>query len=44
MNGDAAAQGNARVFGCWYDSGTIGCNLSGHVTGAIRINYAIFLH
>lgn len=44
MNGDAAAQGNARVTGCWYESGTIGCYLSGHNTGAIRINYAIFLH
>ena len=44
MNGDMAAQGNARVFGCWYDSGTIGCYLSGHNTGGIRINYAIFLH
>lgn len=44
MNGDAAAQGSAKVLGCWYDSGTIGCHLSGHVTGAIRINYAIFLH
>ena len=44
MNGDAVAQGNARVTGCWYESGTIGCYLSGHNTGAIRINYAIFLH
>lgn len=44
MNGDAAAQGNAKVLGCWYESGTIGCHLSGHATGVIRINYAIFLH
>ena len=44
MNGDAAAQGGTRVLGCWYESGTIGCYLSGHSTGAIRINYALFLH
>lgn len=44
MNGDAAAQSGARVLGCWYESGTIGCYLSGHRTGPIRINYALFLH
>ena len=44
MNGDAAAQGSAKVLGCWYGSGTIGCYLSGHGTGPIRINYVIFLH
>ena len=44
MNGDASAQGSAKVLGCWYDSGTIGCYLSGHGTGLIRINYAVFLH
>lgn len=44
MNGDARAHSYAKVLGCYYDGGTIGCYLEGHGTGSVRINYAIFLH
>ncbi len=40
MNGDASAQAYAKVLGCYYDSGTIGCYVGGHVTGSIRLNFA----
>ena len=43
MNGDMNAMGKAKTLGAWYQSGTVGCFLSGHGTGSIRINYAIFL-
>ena len=44
MNGDAGTQGYAAINGCYYDSGTIGCYLSGHNTGNIRLTYLVVLH
>ena len=44
MNGDVNGQVSAKVVDCWYQSGDIGCHITGHSTGPIRINYAVFLH
>ena len=44
MNGDAYTQPNAVIGGCYYDNGTVGCYLSGHNAGSIRLTYLLALH
>lgn len=44
MNGDASTQAYAAVAGSYCDNGTIGCYVSGHQTGSIRLTYLLALH
>lgn len=44
MNGDASTQAYAAVSGSYCDNGTIGCYLTGHETGNIRLTYLLALH
>ena len=44
MNGDAYTQPYAAAEGCYCDNGTIGCYLTGHETGSIRLTYLLVQH
>lgn len=44
MNGNARTQPYANVGGCYFDSGTIGCYVSGHESGSIEITYLVAFH